>query len=168
MNRRLVLGGALTVALLGATGIGVAVAASDDSVPSYPAYSPPPSHAANSAVTVMVARTGLGETLVDGGGRTLYLFEADSAATSTCYGACASAWPPATTTATPHTAGAASATRLGTIPRTGGASQLTYNDHPLYYYAGDARPGDTAGQGLLQFGAEWYVLNPDGTKIDNG
>jgi predicted lipoprotein with Yx(FWY)xxD motif len=42
---------------------------------------------------------------------------------------------------------------------------VTYSGHPLYYYVGDAEPGDDAGQGLDQFGAKWYVLGPDGAKI---
>ena len=46
--------------------------------------------------------------------------------------------------------------------------QVTYAGHPLYTYAGDAKPGDVQGQGLDQFGAEWYVLAPSGQKIDNG
>jgi predicted lipoprotein with Yx(FWY)xxD motif len=45
---------------------------------------------------------------------------------------------------------------------------VTYNGHPLYYYAGDQKPGDIKGQGLNQFGAAWYVLGANGNKIDNG
>ena len=54
--------------------------------------------------------------------------------------------------------------QLGTIPGDGGA-QVTYHGHPLYYYAGDRRPGDTTGQGLDQFGARWFVVAPDGDEI---
>jgi hypothetical protein len=56
--------------------------------------------------------------------------------------------------------------KLGTIAAAGGKRQATYNGHPLYLYAGDQKAGDTAGQGLDQFGAEWYVLSPSGDKID--
>jgi predicted lipoprotein with Yx(FWY)xxD motif len=115
----------------------------------------------------MTARTGLGQILVDGGGHTLYLFEADNRKGSSCYGPCTSAWPPATAATGPHTAGAASAALLGTVRRSDGTTQLTYHGHPLYYYAGDAGPGDVTGQGLRQFGAKWYVLGPGGNKIDN-
>jgi predicted lipoprotein with Yx(FWY)xxD motif len=55
---------------------------------------------------------------------------------------------------------------LGTSVRGAGGTQVTYHGHPLYYYAGDSRPGDAAGQGLDQFGAKWYVLAPSGNKID--
>jgi len=168
MHRRLVLGGVIAVAALGVAGTGVVLAGSGNGTPTsdgYGTYGAPPSTAGSDG-TVTTARTGLGQTLVDGSGRTLYLFEADTAKDSTCYGPCASAWPPAAAPAPPHTIGTASAALVGTVRRTDGATQLTYNGHPLYYYAGDAAPGDTTGQGLLQFGAKWYVLNPSGAKID--
>jgi predicted lipoprotein with Yx(FWY)xxD motif len=167
MNRRLVLGGAAAAAVLGAAGVGGAVAGSGGGAPNHAGYRPPPAATTRSAVSVMTARTGLGQTLVDGSGRTLYLFDADNTKASSCYGSCTSAWPPATAATAPHTAGAASAALLGTVRRSDGAAQLTYNGHPLYYYAGDAGPGDVTGQGLRQFGAKWYVLGPGGNKIDN-
>jgi predicted lipoprotein with Yx(FWY)xxD motif len=55
---------------------------------------------------------------------------------------------------------------LGSSPRDDGATQVTYHSHPLYYYAGDSRPGDAVGQGLNQFGAKWYVVAASGDKID--
>jgi len=57
--------------------------------------------------------------------------------------------------------------KIGTIRRADGKRQVTYAKHPLYYFAGDRRPGDTNGQGLNQFGAKWYVVSPSGRKIDN-
>jgi predicted lipoprotein with Yx(FWY)xxD motif len=117
--------------------------------------------------TVSVRQTKLGRILVDANGRTLYLFEKDKGATSSCNGACASIWPPLT--AGKATAGTdVTATELGTAKRSDGKTEITYAGHPLYAYAGDQKPGDVAGQGLDQFGAEWYVLAPDGHKIDNG
>jgi predicted lipoprotein with Yx(FWY)xxD motif len=166
MNRRLIFGGIAAAAVLGATGIGVAVADSSSHGAGPAAYGRP-SGATASGDTVRTASTGLGQILVDGNGRTLYLFEKDSATNSTCYGACASAWPPATIAAAVHAGTGASAAFVGTVHRTDGTNQLSYNGHPLYYYAGDAKTGDTTGQGLLQFGAKWYVLDPNGAKIDN-
>jgi predicted lipoprotein with Yx(FWY)xxD motif len=52
--------------------------------------------------------------------------------------------------------------------RANGKSIVTYNGHPLYYYAGDSKPGATSGQGLDQFGGGWYVVTPAGDKIDEG
>jgi predicted lipoprotein with Yx(FWY)xxD motif len=56
---------------------------------------------------------------------------------------------------------------LGTIAGDGGGAQVTYHGHPLYYYAGDNRPGDTTGEGLDQFGAKWYAVAATGDKIDD-
>lgn len=108
----------------------------------------------------------LGQTLVDGQGRTLYLFEADGAGRSECNGGCATAWPPYLGGGTPQAGTGVTGSLLGTTTRGDGGTQVTYSGHPLYYYVGDAEPGDDAGQGLDQFGAKWYVLGPDGAKID--
>lgn len=107
----------------------------------------------------------VGTFLTDGSGRTLYVFAADHGATSTCTGACASAWPPLTTMGTPAASGQAKASMLGTISRGGGAKQVTYAGHPLYYFAGDHAAGDTTGQGSSGFGAKWWVVSPAGTPI---
>jgi predicted lipoprotein with Yx(FWY)xxD motif len=117
---------------------------------------------------VELRSTPLGRILVDAKGRTLYLFEADKANMSNCSGACLSIWPALTSQWKPKAAGGALAAKVGTIAATGGRQQVTYAGHPLYYYAGDQKPGDTAGQGLNQFGAAWYVLAASGNKIDNG
>jgi predicted lipoprotein with Yx(FWY)xxD motif len=125
-----------------------------------------PAAHADPVATVAVRDSKLGKILVDGHGRTLYLFEADKKTNSTCYGACASAWPPLATTGTPKAGNGASPALLGTTPRTDHTTEVTYNHHPLYYFVSDTKPGDTTGQGLNSFGAKWYVLNPKGTKID--
>jgi predicted lipoprotein with Yx(FWY)xxD motif len=117
--------------------------------------------------TVSTRETSLGRILVDANGRSLYLFEKDKGATSSCNGACASIWPPLTAGKADAGTGVTAAD-LGTAKRSDGKTEITYAGHPLYTYAGDQKPGDVAGQGLDQFGAEWYVLAPDGHKIDNG
>jgi len=117
--------------------------------------------------TVKTLRTKLGRILVDARGRTLYLFEKDKGAKSSCDGACASVWPPLTTGGKAKAGPGVTAAKLGVTKRTDGRTELTYGGHPLYTYAGDQKPGDVQGQGLDQFGAEWYVLAPGGHKIDN-
>jgi len=119
------------------------------------------------AVKVVTRHTKLGNVLVDGRGRTLYLFEKDKGTASTCYGACASVWPPLTTGAKAKAPGLHGA-RLGTTRRKDGKTEVTVAGHPLYTYAGDQRAGDVKGQGLDQFGAEWYVLGANGHKIEDG
>ena len=118
--------------------------------------------------SVKLASTKLGKVLVDAQGRTLYLFEADKGPMSACDGACASVWPPLKTTGGPTAGAGVTASKLGTTKRSDGATEVTYNGHPLYTYAGDSAPGQTSGQGLDDYGAEWYVLSASGSKIDNG
>jgi predicted lipoprotein with Yx(FWY)xxD motif len=122
----------------------------------------------STTTTISVASTRLGQILVDGSGRTVYLFEADKGTNSTCYNACAQAWPPVNASGAPHATGAASPALLGTTRRKDGTTQVTYAGHPLYYFIADKKPGDMNGQGLSQFGAKWYVLAPSGKKIDTG
>ena len=125
------------------------------------------SSGAGAATKQRLAGLQPGKALVDAQGRTLYLFEADHGTMSTCNGACASIWPPATATGTPKAGPGVAAAKIGTTARSGGGRQLTYNGHPLYRYVADRKPGDTNGQGLNQFGAKWYVLNAGGAKIDD-
>jgi predicted lipoprotein with Yx(FWY)xxD motif len=117
------------------------------------------------STTVDVASSGLGSILVDSRGRTLYLWQADTGPKSTCSGACAAAWPPLLTTGAPTAGGGAKASLLGTTKRSDGAEQVTYNQHPLYLFAGDTASGQTTGQGSTGFGAPWYVLAPGGKQI---
>jgi predicted lipoprotein with Yx(FWY)xxD motif len=126
------------------------------------------SAASGAGSMVALRKLNVGTALVDGQGRTLYLFEADKGDKSMCSGACASVWPPDTTSAKPKAGPGVSASKLGTTKRSDGTLEVTYNGHPLYRYQADTKPGQDAGQGLDQFGAEWYVLGASGSKIDNG
>ena len=56
---------------------------------------------------------------------------------------------------------------MGTSPRADGTQQITYDGHPLYYFAGDKAPGDVRGQGIHNFGGGWYVVTPGGDEIDD-
>jgi predicted lipoprotein with Yx(FWY)xxD motif len=138
----------------------------DNSGYSPPAASAKPATSHRGGATVDVRSTSLGKILVDSQGRTLYLFEKDQGPKSTCSGACAAAWPPLTSSGKPKAGAGVKASLLGTTARSDGSSEVTYNGHPLYSYAGDQGPGDTNGQALDQFGAEWYVLSPAGQKVE--
>jgi predicted lipoprotein with Yx(FWY)xxD motif len=105
--------------------------------------------------------------LVDGKGRALYLWEADTNGMSTCAGACAAAWPPVTVSGTAQAGSGVTQSLLGTVKRADGTEQVTYNHHPLYYFVGDTGPGMAKGQDSKAFGADWYVLNSKGSKIDD-
>jgi predicted lipoprotein with Yx(FWY)xxD motif len=115
--------------------------------------------------TVEVRKTGLGTILVDSKGKTLYLFKKDSRGKSACAGECAKFWPPLRVSGKPTGGGSVSAAKLGTIRRSDGTRQVTYNGHPLYTFLQDSRPGQTHGQGLTAFGATWFVLSPSGNQI---
>lgn len=121
--------------------------------------------AARSA-TVKTATSRLGRILVDGRGRTLYLFEKDRRGRSACTGACVSYWPPLLVHGKPIVGRGAKKSLLGITRRANGTKQVTYAGHPLYRYVGDTRPGQTNGEGLQDFGAGWDVLSPAGKKIE--
>ncbi|MFZ0178562.1 MAG: hypothetical protein WAL84_01650 [Candidatus Dormiibacterota bacterium] len=122
---------------------------------------------ATGALSVKVAKSGLGSVLTDGKGRTVYLFTRDSGTTSSCSGGCISVWPPVTSPSTVQAGTGASAALLGTTSRGGGQMQVTYNGHPLYYYVGDTNPGDTNGEQLNQFGGLWYAVSPSGMQVSH-
>ena len=121
-----------------------------------------------SATTVATAPSGLGRILVDGRGHTLYLFEKDRRGSSACSGLCTTYWPPLLTKGKAIASKDAKRTLLGSIRRADGTRQVTYAGHPLYFFSGDAKRGQTNGEGLTDFGAGWYVLSPGGKKIDRG
>jgi predicted lipoprotein with Yx(FWY)xxD motif len=118
------------------------------------------------AATVSTGSSTLGRILVDGRGRTLYLFEKDTRGRSACSGTCATYWPPLLTHGRLSARGGAAASLLGTIRRADGTTQVTYAGHPVNRYLPDVRPGQTLGQDSHDFGAGWYVLSPVGRKIE--
>jgi predicted lipoprotein with Yx(FWY)xxD motif len=110
--------------------------------------------------TVAVASSSLGDILVDAEGRTLYAFTKDKGDQSACSGECATSWPALTGTASAGTG--AQASLLSTSMQANGTSQVTYDGRPLYYFAGDAKAGDTNGQAV---GNVWFVLAADGALV---
>ena len=147
---------------------GTSATAPASSVPasSVPASSAPASSGVSTTGTVITTQAGsAGAFLTDGSGRTVYLWAKDTTNMSDCSGACAQAWPAVTATGTLTATGGAQASDLGTITRSDGTKQATYNGHPLYYYVGDSGPGRTAGQGSDNFGAKWWLVGPSGAKI---
>ena len=96
----------------------------------------------------------------------MYLFEKDTGTTSSCYGACAAAWPPVVTVGSPVVGSGATASLLGTVKRTDGSTQVTYAGHPLYYFSGDQKAGDINGVGSQAFGAGWDLIAPGGKKVE--
>jgi predicted lipoprotein with Yx(FWY)xxD motif len=116
-------------------------------------------------VLVTAATGPLGIYLVDGAGRTLYLFEADTGRTSSCIADCADQWPPLIVIGSPTAAAAASGDKLATAPRADGSLQVQYAGHPLYYFAGDQTAGQTSGEGM---DGQWWIVGPAGGPIRSG
>jgi predicted lipoprotein with Yx(FWY)xxD motif len=129
---------------------------------------PSATHAAKAAGPVVsTAGSSLGRVLVDSRGRTLYLFEKDRNGKSACSGKCASFWPPLIASGKPRAAAGAKASLIGTTKRADGRMQVTYDHHPLYAFVKDTKKGQTKGEGVNAFGAEWYAVSPGGAKVDN-
>ena len=112
-----------------------------------------------------------GEYLVGPDGFALYLFKADqqgtggTAAASVCEGDCLATWPALLTVGEPPpTSGAVQAALVGTIPRSDGTVQVTYNGWPLYFFAEDIQPGDINGHDIESFGEDWYLIGPNGDR----
>lgn len=104
-----------------------------------------------------------GSYLTDAEGRSLYLFANDSEGISNCYDECAENWPPLAIEGEPVAGEGIASSLLGTTTRKDGATQVTYNGLPLYYFAEDQNPGDTVGQDV---GDVWYLVSPYGAAIE--
>jgi predicted lipoprotein with Yx(FWY)xxD motif len=121
-----------------------------------PAEPAPPKHP-----TLKVVASEFGKTIADDDGQVLYLFDADTTTKSTCYGACAVAWPPLLVKKAPTVSRALDPDRVGTTKRKDGTRQVTYNGHPLYYYVGDS-PGVIKCQNVFEYGGLWLIVKPNG------
>jgi predicted lipoprotein with Yx(FWY)xxD motif len=146
-------------------------AAPESSPPSTaaPESSPPVSSMSPSAgpVEVKAKDVSIGKILVDGKDMTLYLFEKDKGGKPTCTDACATQWPPLTTTDKVTAGPGVNASWLSTTDRPDGTKQVTYHGWPLYHFAKDMKPGDMNGQGLTAFGGKWYVVDAvKGEKLE--
>lgn len=116
--------------------------------------------------TVAISGSELGRILVNARGRTVYLFERDKHGKSACAGPCATAWPPLIAVGKPLASAGARASLLGTTKREDGRRQVTYNHHPLYTFIKDTGKGQTNGENLDAFGAEWYAVSSLGAKVE--
>src|SRR5947209_16820592 len=126
----------------------------------------PSSAASNAGAKVFITthKGPAGTYLTDSQGKSLYMFALDTGGQSQCNGSCATHWPPLTG-ASAMTSGAANDAQTGTTQRSDGTTQITYAGHPLYFYAGDAKPGDTKGQGINLDGGQWWLVDPSGKAI---
>jgi len=118
------------------------------------------------SVATVATKTGpAGTYLTDSAGKTLYLFVNDTSSASTCTGTCLQVWPALITTGAPKAGAGVTASMLSTTTRGDGSTQVDYNNHPLYYYAGDSAAGDVNGQGSNANGGLWWLVAPSGDAI---
>jgi len=110
---------------------------------------------AASGSTLGTHKVGSATVLTNSKGWTLYWFVPDTSTKSNCNGSCIHYWPPV---AGPVTAGSGVTGTLGTITRSSGAKQATWNGHPLYTYIGDTGPGTDRGNGLTLSGGVWHAI----------
>ncbi len=114
--------------------------------------------------TVKLADSQFGNIVFDGDGQAIYLFDKEKSDKSECYDKCAEEWPPVLTDGEPQADNGTDQDLLGTIKRDDGKSQVTYNGHPLYYYAHED-PGQVLCHNVTGFGGLWLVLDKAGDAV---
>lgn len=122
--------------------------------------------AGSGAIDITVAHTSNGDALAGAGGKTLYVLTKDTGGNSTCTtGACATTWPALKGDGSTVNAGSGVTGTFATATWADGTKQVTHNGQPLYYYSGDAAPGDSNGQGT---GGVWFIAPVDATVVTAG
>lgn len=116
---------------------------------------------------IVTADSHVGPMLFDRTGQAIYLFDVETTAEPRCYDACAEAWPPVLTGGEPVAGTGIEDSLLGTTRRADGATQVTYNDHPLYFYAHEAKHEVRCHDVFLN-GGTWYAVRPDGDPAPPG
>ena len=122
--------------------------------------SSPAAQAASSGSTLKTMKIGSATVLTNANGHTLYWFVRDTPNKSNCDASCLQYWPPVTGSVT---AGSGVTGHLGTITRSNGTKQATWNRHPLYTYVGDTAPGMDKGNGLNISGGVWHAITLTGS-----
>lgn len=102
--------------------------------------------------------------VADASGRALYYLEGDTDG-SKCTGPCLDAWPPFLAPATQPTGDANLQQAISVITRPDGSRQVTYNQHPLYRYAGDTGAARLNGNGVRDKAGQWHAIGPDGEPL---
>jgi predicted lipoprotein with Yx(FWY)xxD motif len=116
---------------------------------------------------IAASSSAYGQMLFDGTGQAIYLFDVETTTTPECYDACAAAWPPVLTTGAPVAGQGVERALLSTTQRADGTVQVTYNDHPLYFYAHEGKR-EVKCHDIFLNGGNWYVVQPGGDPAPPG
>jgi predicted lipoprotein with Yx(FWY)xxD motif len=114
--------------------------------------------------TIKASASQYGKVLFSKSNRAIYYFDKESTRTPKCYGSCAKAWPPVLTSGKPQAGGAVKPDLLGITRRANGRKQVTYKDHPLYFYVTDPR-GEVECHNIEEFGGLWLAVKPSGNPV---
>ncbi len=131
------------------------------SAPTPSATSPAATPVKRTGTVIKSAKSQFGMMLFDSTGQAIYLFDKEQTTKPECYGACAEAWPPVLTKGSPTAVSGAKQGLLGTTKRTDSTTQVTYGDHPLYFYAHEAK-NEVKCHNIQGFGGLWLVVTPAG------
>ncbi|MGA7398088.1 MAG: hypothetical protein WBW62_11635 [Solirubrobacterales bacterium] len=110
---------------------------------------------------IIRANSQFGKIIFDGKRQAIYLFDSETSRKPKCYGACARAWPPVLAKGKPFAGKGVRSKLIKTTKRRGGAKQVTYAGHPLYYYAHEP-PRAVFCHNVFSYGGLWKVLHPGG------
>ena len=125
---------------------------------------PVAAQAAKTPPTLMVRSSSWGKILETGKGQTVYLWAKDKKNKVTCSGPCLKVWPLVTVSGKPRAGSGVNAKLLGTL-KVKGATEVTYDGHPLYLFISDTKAGVISGEGNTSFGAPWWLVSPSGSAI---
>src|SRR5438128_1026110 len=119
----------------------------------------------STSASVTVRSSDYGRILFDGRGKALYAFGRDGRNRSRCSGECARRWPPFVVKTRPSAGAGVKGALIGTMRRSDGKPQVTYDKRPLYFYVGDRQPGQVLCQNVTEFGGLWVVVRPSGALV---
>jgi predicted lipoprotein with Yx(FWY)xxD motif len=140
-----------------------AMSAQATPTPPTPTLLSTPTEETASGTTITSGDSEYGPMLFDANQQAIYIWEVEDSSTPECYNDCADAWPPVLTDGEPVADGDVDPELLGTTQRDDGTRQVTYNDHPLYFYAHEA-PGEVECHNIATHGGLWWVVQPDGDR----
>lgn len=145
----------------GGSGTATLTSTSEPAPPTVTTGTPTKTAATGAGIVVKTASSEFGEMLFDESGQAIYLFDKETSSRPECYDDCATAWPPVLTDGAPRAATGTRPELLGTTTRTDGSVQVTYADHPLYYYADEGK-NEVKCHKVTGFGGLWLVVTPSG------